>query len=82
MIPEAEESIKFWNEFWDNPADHDRNTELIITVEKELECVAQQSNISITKEDVSIHIRKMPNWKAPGPEGLPGFWQKNFTSLN
>ena len=45
-------------------------------VEKELECVTQQVN----KENVSIHLRKMPNWKVPGPDGLHGFWLKKFTS--
>ena len=41
-----------------------------MTVEKELECVTQQDNINITKEDVSIHLRKKPNWKTPGLDGL------------
>ena len=40
---------------------------------KELECITQQDNINITKEDVSIHLRKMPNWKAPGPDGCYRF---------
>ena len=53
-----------------------------MTVEKELECVTQQDNVNITKEDVSIHLRKIPNWKAPGPDGLHGFWLKKFTSLH
>ena len=66
----------------DNPADHNRNSEWIMTVEKELESVTQQGNINITKEDVSIHLQKMPNWKAPGPDGLHGFWLKKFTSLH
>ena len=30
-----------------------------MTVEKELECVTQQGNINITKEDVFIHLRKI-----------------------
>ena len=46
---------------WDNPVDHNRNAEWIMKVEKELENVTQQGNINITKEDVSIHLQKMPN---------------------
>ena len=45
-----------------------------------MECVTQQGNININKEDVSIHLRKMPNWKAPGSDKLHGFWMKKFTS--
>ena len=77
MMPYAQQSIKFRSEFWDHPIYHDRNPHRIITVEKELDCVAQQGNINIIKEDVSIRLTKMPNWKAPDPDGLHGFWLKN-----
>ena len=39
-----------------------------MAVEKGLEYATQQANINITKEDVSINLRKMKNWKAPGPD--------------
>ena len=57
VTPDAEESIKFWRELWHNPIDHNRNSELIMTVEKEFESVTKQGNINISKEDVSIHLR-------------------------
>ena len=57
----AEESIKFWSELWDKPVDHNRNAEWIMTIKKELKCVTQQGNINITKEDVSIYLRKISN---------------------
>ena len=81
-MPDAEELIKFWSRLWDNPVDYNRNAEWIMTVENELECVTQQGNINIIKEDASIHLRKVPNWKAPGPDGLNGFWLTKFTSLH
>ena len=62
--------------------DHNKNAEWIMTVEKELACVTQQGNTHITKEDISIHLREIPNWKAQGPDGLHEFWLKKFTSLH
>ena len=82
VMSDSEESIKFWSELWDNPVGHNRNAEWIMTVEKELECVTQQGNINMTKKDVSIHLRKISNWKAPGPDGLHGFWLKKLASLH
>ena len=41
VCDDAEESIKFWSELWDNPVDHDRNAEWIMTVEKDLGCFTQ-----------------------------------------
>ena len=58
------------------------SVEWIMTVEIELECIIQQGNINITKKDVSIHLKKLPNWEAPGADGLHGFWPKKFTSLH
>ena len=81
-MPHAEESIKFWSELQDKPVDHSRNAEWIMTVKEELESVTQQGNINIPKKDASIHLWKMPNWKAPDPDGLHGFWLKKFTSLH
>ena len=79
---DAKESIKFWSELWGNLVDYDRNAEWIMAVEKEVEWVTQQGNINIPKEDVYLHLRKMPNCKALGPDGLHEFWLKKITSLH
>ena len=31
---------------------------------------------------VSKQSRKIPNWKAPGRDGVQGFWIKKLTSLH
>ena len=49
-------------------------------VKLELENVNIQENVETTKEDVTTQLRKMPNWRAPGLDGIQGFWLKRFTS--
>ena len=41
-----------------------------------------QENITITTGMVAAKVKKIPNWKAPGPDGVQGFWLKNLTSLH
>ena len=41
-----------------------------------------QESIDITDEEVKNMLKRMPNWKAPGPDGVQGFWLKNFTSMH
>ena len=36
----------------------------------------------LTVDDVKMGIRKMSNWKAPGPDGVRGFWFKKFDNLH
>ena len=81
MMSDAEESIKFWSELRNNQGDHKKNSEWIMKVDNELECVRQQDSINNTKEDISTHFREMRNCKVSGPNGLHGFWLKNSTSL-
>jgi len=38
--------------------------------------VEKQDDINITEQDVKIGIGRMSNWKAPGPDGVRGFWFK------
>ena len=50
LMPNAEKlNIKFWSELLDNPVDHDKNAERMMTVEKELQYVTQQGSINISK---------------------------------
>ena len=35
----------------------------------------------ISSEMVKMQCRKMPNWKAPGKDGMQRYWLKSLTSL-
>ena len=49
-------------------------------VEDRLSGVQKQNDIVITPAKVIKQLRKIVNWKAPGSDGLQGFWLKIFTS--
>jgi len=38
--------------------------------------------VRITEEMLKKALVKLPNWKAPGPEAVQGFWIKNLTNLH
>ena len=42
----------------------------------------KQQDIDLDCDTVRKIIRRTANWKAPGPDGVPGYWIKNFTSLH
>ena len=41
-----------------------------------------QERVSISTEEIRKQYRKIPNWKAPGREGIQGFWIKNLSRLH
>ena len=46
------------------------NTNWLREVESELGELTVQDNIHIETKKVRKQIRKMPNWKSPGPDGV------------
>ena len=59
---------------------HNEKAEWLNGIEKELKDVVKQQDIDITPNKIRQQTSKMANWKAPGPDGLQGFWLKYFKS--
>ena len=82
VIPDAEESRQFWRGIWSEEVFHNESAEWLKGIEKKLEDTGQQEDIVITPElFLTRYANKLPNWKAPGPDGLQGFWLKNIKSI-
>ena len=83
-MPDAEESLRFWSNIWDNGDQHHNNeAEWLRNLKEEKHKAGlKQENVGITAEQVTKQCRKMPNWKAPGPDGVQGFWLKKITSCH
>ena len=83
-VPDAEESLRFWSDIWDNGGQHHNNdAEWLRNLKEEPNKAGpKQENISITAKQVTKQCQKMPNWKAPGPDRVQGFWLKKITSCH
>ena len=74
--PDAEESQQFWRDIWGKDVLHNENAEWLKELKKE-RVEARQEDIVITAEMVTARSKKIPNWKAPGPDGV-----KKLTALH
>ena len=81
ITPDAEEGKNLWNGIWGKSVDHNEGAEWLRDVEEQLADVEKQNDVKITVESVRKCIRKIANWKSPGPDGVQGYWIRNFTSL-
>ena len=79
--PDAEMAKKFWGNIWDEEVTHPSDADWLKKLKEELK-VTQQANMSITVHKVSQFLRRVPNWKAPGPDLVQGFWLNTVTSLH
>lgn len=82
QTPDAEASTQFWKGIWEVEKRHNEGAAWLGEVRGLMRGVDEQENVTITTSDVVSGIRKMANWKAPGPDGVRGFWFKRFVSLH
>ena len=83
IIPDAAESRTFWSEIWDNPISHREDAEWLKKMKVQTVSInVQQEEVRITKTQVETECRKIPNWKAPRPDGVQGCWLKKKTSCH
>ena len=80
--PDAAESQEFWKSIWEVETEHDKDACWLEDMRKRMEAVQAQDDVVITLDDLKAAIRRMTNWKAPGPDAVRGFWFKKLTSLH
>ena len=79
--PDAKQSTAVWKDIWGNEKLHNTNAEWLNDLREEQQG-EQQENIVITENLIRQQCKKLPNWKAPGPDGVQGYWIKKLTSLH
>ena len=84
-MPNADECTKFWADIWGDRKEHNGEAEWLKDLKRERERVNDerpQERVSISVEKIRKQCRKIPNWKAPGRDGVQGYWMKNLSSLH
>ena len=82
VAPNKDEATDFWGGIWSNPVTHNRNAEWIEETKRKNRRIQRQEDVVIEVGEVKAGIRRMTNWKAPGPDGVQGFWFKKFTNVH
>ena len=80
--PDAQEASEFWSNIWSIPGNFNKNASWLPNVKERLIETDKQKHIRISVENVKTSIRKITNWKAPGPGCVQGYWFKRFSSLH
>ena len=80
--PDAAGSQEFWSNIWSVEVEHDKEASWLGDIRKKMERVRAQEDIVITIEYVRAGVRRMANWKAPGPDGVMGFWFKKLPAVH
>ncbi|CAG5015060.1 unnamed protein product [Parnassius apollo] len=77
--PNQADTVAFWRGLWSEPVNHSESpwTEVVAS-----QCagITPMDPVIITPDDVAEAVRRAPNWKSPGLDGLHHYWLKGFMS--
>ncbi|CAG5058219.1 unnamed protein product [Parnassius apollo] len=75
--PNQADTVAFWRGLWSEPVNHSEGpwTEVLAS-----QCagITPMDPVIITPDDVAEAVRRAPNWKSPGLDGLHHYWLKGF----
>ncbi|CAG5055574.1 unnamed protein product [Parnassius apollo] len=76
-VPNHANMVAFWRSLWSEPVNHNEGpwTEVVAS-----QCagITPMDPVIITPDDVAEAVRRAPNWKSPGLNGLHHYWLKVF----
>ena len=73
---------KFWQNILEQEISHHKDAQWIKDQQEELKDINQMEWKDFTVEELRVNITRAAKWKSPGPDKLPNFWIKQFTSLH
>ncbi|CAG4996157.1 unnamed protein product [Parnassius apollo] len=78
-VPNQADTVAFWRSLWSEPVNHNEGpwTEVVAS-----QCagITPMDPVTITPDDVAEAVRRAPNWKSPGLDGLHHYWLKGFVA--
>jgi hypothetical protein len=80
--PNPEEATTYWSTLWGRPVSHNPEAGWLHRVKEQLAGTPLQEPVAITHVEIKSQTSGMPNWKAPGPDGIQGYWIKRFGSTH
>ena len=80
-VPDKKEAREFGGNIWGERKQNRKNTEFLKNFKRDFEYKEEKEEVEITPEKIKKILRKMSNWKAPGPDCVLSFWLKIFKSI-
>ncbi|CAG5014100.1 unnamed protein product [Parnassius apollo] len=75
--PNQADTVAFWRGLWSELVNH-REGPWTEVVASQCASITSMDPVIITPDDVAEAVRRAPNWKSPGLDGLHHYWLKGF----
>ena len=79
IVPDAERSKAFWSLIWSESMVYNDQADWLNDIEENLGTIMNKKQV--TEAIVEKQIKKIPNWKVLGPDGVHGYWFKSIKTV-
>ncbi|CAH2084520.1 unnamed protein product [Euphydryas editha] len=76
--PNTADLVAFWRNIWSREVEHEEGP-WIAAIQEACAGIEPMNPIAISSENVADAVRRAPNWKSPGADGLHHYWLKGFS---
>ncbi|CAG5050388.1 unnamed protein product [Parnassius apollo] len=77
--PNQADTVIFWHGLWSEPVNHSAPPGSCTEVmSSQCASITPMDPVVITPDDVAEAVRRAPNWKSPGLDGLHHYWLREF----
>ena len=80
--PDKQELERFWKNIYENPEQHNLETNWLEELREDFQPIPQMQDIDITEEEFKKQIASTSNFKSPGIDQVQNFWIKQFPALH
>lgn len=82
QLPTQDQVEDFWGGLWSTPAVFNQGAWYRRQCEEFGQELEHQENPVASLEQVKNRLRRLPLWRAPGPDRIQGFWWKSLSMLH
>ena len=69
VIPDAQEAKTFWTDIWGQDVEYNKDATWLREIKKDINGKNKLAKVQISWEKLRKILKKILNWKAPGPNG-------------
>ena len=73
VIPDAQDAKTFWDIYLGQEVEDNKDENWLREIKKDMNEKNKQARVQISQEKRKTTLKKIPNWKTPGPDGVQGF---------
>ena len=80
--PNCDNAKDFWKGIWGQATVYNEKAPWLDKARENLSRAKTQNDVQISTSSLQAILKNTPNWKAPGPDGVQGYWIKSLTGLH